>query len=268
MTVAALRGHPRRLHPLLYGYEPIAESLSVLGGDPARFLLEPVTGVAIEYDEGWVLLDSGFNVDIVRDPERRAAHYNYECYAAVVPPGDPLVDQVRALGLSWSQLAFCAISHLHCDHSGGLRHLADGPPIVLQQRELDFARDEAGLEHAYFRTDYLAPGLTWHLIEGDVELAPGLRALDTAGHTPGHMSFAVDLPVTGTVVLAGDAADLHRNISEPVACGSTTHPELASAAHAAAQRLHDLDAQDGVQVWPSHDPDFWPSRLATRGGFA
>ena len=255
-----LTGMPRRLHCFVYGYEPIPESLSVRGGDPATFLLEPVTGVAIEYDTGWVLLDSGFNVDIVRDPVKRAAHYNFECYAAIVPPGDPLVDQVRAAGLQWKDLAFCAISHLHCDHSGGLRLLVDGPPVVIQQREHDFAMDEARLEQAYFRTDYQQAGLKYRLVDGDTELAPGLRALATYGHTPGHMSFMVDLPETGTVVLAGDAADLRRNITEPVACGTTTHPSLKEDADRAVALLHELDGGPTTQVWPSHDPVFWASR--------
>jgi len=248
---------PRALHVLRLGYEPIPESVSVRGGDPATFLLEPVTAGVVEYDDAWVLLDSGFDVPTVRDPAARAAHYNYDSYTAVVPPGDPLVDQVAALGLAWDRLAFAAVSHLHCDHSGGLRHLVDGPPVVLQAREHDFAVDEAGLEHAYFRSDYTRPGLRFDLVDGDVELAPGLRGLDTRGHTPGHMSFAVDLPAAGTVVLACDAADLHRNITEPVACGTTTHPHLEGAADEAARRLHALDAQDGVQVWPGHDPHFW-----------
>lgn len=250
-------GPPRRLHVLLLGYEPIPEAVSVRGGDPAAFLLEPVTGAVVEYDDAWVLLDSGFNVDTVRDPARRAAHYNYDSYTAIVPPGDPLLDQVAALGLTWDRLAFTAISHLHCDHSGGLRHLVDGPPVVLQRDEHGFAVDEAGVEHAFFRSDYTLPGLAFSLVDGDTELAPGLRALDTRGHTPGHMSFAVDLAGAGTVVLACDAADLHRNITEPVACGTTTHPHLEPAADAAARRLHELDATDGVQVWPGHDPHFW-----------
>ena len=250
-------GPPRRLHVLLLGYEPIPEAVSVRGGDPATFLLEPVTGAVVEYDDSWVLLDSGFNVDTVRDPTRRQAHYNYESYTAILPPGDPLVDCVTALGLSWDRLAFSAISHLHCDHSGGLRHLAGGPPVVLERAEHDFAMAEAGLEHAYFRDDYTVPDLTFRLVDGDTELAPGLRAVDTRGHTPGHLSFAVDLAESGTVVLACDAADLHRNVTEPVACGTTTHPHLAPAADAAARRLHEMDATEGVQVWPGHDPGFW-----------
>ena len=249
-------GPPRALHVLRVGYEPIPEALSVLGGRPDRFLLEPVTVGVVEYDDGWFLLDSGFNVETVRDPVARAAHYNTDSYTAIVPPGDPLVDQVAGLGLAWDRLIGCAISHLHCDHSGGLRLLA-GAPAVLQRREWEFGVDGAGLEHAYFRDDYADRDLDLHLLDGDTELAPGLRGLDTSGHTPGHMSFAVDLPRSGTVVLACDAADLHRNITEPVACGTTTHPELEPEAAAAAARLHALDAEDGVTVVPGHDPVFW-----------
>lgn len=201
---------------------------------------------------------------VARSVTRRSptSHYNFESYTTIVPPGDPLVDQVALAGLAWKDLAFAAISHLHCDHSGGLRLLVDGPPVVLQQREHDFAMDEAGLEHAYFRSDYQRPGLSFRLVEGEVELAPGLRALPTYGHTPGHMSFAVDLAVTGTVVLADDAADLRRNIEEPVACGSTTHAHLEGAAESAVALLHELEGQPGTQVWPSHDPVFWAARPA------
>ncbi len=248
------------MHCLSFGYEPIPESVSVRGGSPDTFLLEPVTGAAIVYDEGWVLIDTGFNVETVRDPARRRAHYNYDSYTAIVPPGDPLVDQMAILGLRWDNLLFAAISHLHCDHSGGIHHLAGGPPVVIQERELDFGLSEAGLEHAYFRDDYDVEGVRWQLIDGAAELAPGLHAIPTFGHTPGHTSFQVTLPEAGTVVLACDAADLRENIDRPIACGTTTHPDLEPAAQQAAELLNGLDAREGWSVWPGHDPSFWATR--------
>lgn len=33
---------------------------------------------------------------------------------------------------------------------------------------------------------------------------PGLQAISTRGHAPGHQSLVVDLPNTGRVMLAGD----------------------------------------------------------------
>ena len=251
---------PRALHCLTFGYEPIPESVSLRGGDPARFLLEPVTGAAVVYDEGWVLIDTGFNVATVRDPRRRAAHYNFENYTAIVPPGDPLVDQMALLGLTWDRLLFAAVSHLHLDHSGGIHHLVDGPPVVIQDREIAFGLEEAGLEHAYFRDDYDLADVRYHRLDGSADLAPGLRAVATFGHTPGHTSFQVELPVTGTIVLACDAADLKENIEGPVACGTTTHPHLEPAAEESARALHEMDAREGWEVWPGHDPQFWSTR--------
>jgi metal-dependent hydrolase (beta-lactamase superfamily II) len=126
-----------------YGWEPVTEALSLRGGSPDRFIFEPVTGAAIAFDEGWVLFDTGFNPQTIRDPEKRVAHYaNLEpwyCYLGCIPRGDPLMRQVEAARLDWSDLAFCVISHLHCDHSGGIPHLVDGPPVVLQSREHAFA---------------------------------------------------------------------------------------------------------------------------------
>lgn len=251
-----LSGRPVALHRLVLGYEPIPEWMSLLGGARDRYLLEPVTAAAVEYPDGrWVLLDTGFNVATVRDPAARAAHYNYESYTAVVPPGDPLLDQSARLGLDWTALAAAAVSHLHLDHSGGLPHLSNGPPVFVQRAEWAFATGPAGLPQTYFRDDYENRDLDVRLLDGDSALAPGLDALDTRGHTPGHQSFRVELGARA-IVLACDAADLRRNITEARPCGTTARPGDAAAAERAIRRLHALDAIGGCEVWPGHDPDF------------
>lgn len=255
----AVTGRPLRIVRFVVGYEPIPESLSVAGGDPYRFLLEPVTAAAVVYEDGWVLLDGGFNVPTVRDPEARAAHFNFDSYTPVVPPGDPLVDQVAAAGLDWGALAGAAVSHVHFDHTGGLRLLPSGAPALLQRAEWEFASGWARIEDAVSTDDFLRDGLSVLLLDGDTELAPGLSAIDTSGHTPGHQSFVVELPAS-TVVLACDAADLRRNITDAVACGSTIRPEDAPAAQRAAERLHELDSRPDTEVWPGHDPDWWAWR--------
>jgi glyoxylase-like metal-dependent hydrolase (beta-lactamase superfamily II) len=267
MRSLALKGRPRRLHPLRFGWEPITESVSLRGGSPDRYLLEPVTGAAVVFDEGWVLVDTGFNIDTIRDDAKRLSHYVIPCYTALVPQGDPLVDQITGLGLTWQGLAACVVSHLHCDHSGGLRHLVDGPPIVIQRAELEFGMSESTLHDAYFRSDFDMPGLNWELAEGDEELADGLRLLPTPGHTPGHTSVVVELENSGSVVLACDAADLRANVEQRIAPGTTTSPDLEEAAQSSIDRLHDLDAQEGTEVWPGHDLAFWNTRVAFPGAY-
>lgn len=255
-TTLDVAGRPRHIHPLVVGYEPIPEALSLLGGDPARFLLEPVTVAAVVFDEGWVLLDSGFNVDIVRSDELRAQHINVDSYTAVVPPGDPLVDGVAALGLEWSDLAGCAISHVHIDHTGGLRLLSPDVPVLMQRAEWEYGSVHATARDAVIVSDFTRPGLDIVLLDGDTELAPGLDAIDTSGHTPGHQSFVIGL-ASSRVVLACDAADLRANITGRIPCGSTMRPGDTELARAAIERLHALDAVEGTEVWPGHDPDWW-----------
>ncbi|MBT0768045.1 MBL fold metallo-hydrolase [Kineosporia sp. J2-2] len=257
-----LTGRPLRMHPMVVGYEPIREPISVPGGDPARFLLEPVTVAAVVFENGWLLFDSGFNVDVVRDAARRAEYLNYESYTALLPPGDPLADQVAALGLDWAGLKGCGISHVHLDHTGGLRLIS--APVLMQRAEYEFARaiPELGDTLVTVPGDFLRPDLDLVLLDGDTALAPGVSALDTRGHTPGHQSFRIELP-TRTVVLACDAADLRGNIEQALPCGTTMRPQDEPHALTAIRRLHELDQQPGVEVWPGHDPDWAPWRETT-----
>jgi glyoxylase-like metal-dependent hydrolase (beta-lactamase superfamily II) len=249
-------GLPVRLVPLVLGYEPIPESISIRGGDPKRFLLEPVTGAAIVYRDGWILIDGGFNLDIVRDPVARREHFDYESYTAVVPPGDALAEGIAEAGLEWSQLRLVALSHVHLDHTGGIRLAPADTRVALQRREWAWVLDGAGRQDVVIPSDLLDSDIRILLLDGDTVLAPGLEAIDTRGHTPGHQSFVIQL-ADRRIVLACDAADLRRNIDERLPCGWTARPEDAELAERAITRLADLASQPGVDVWPGHDPA-WP----------
>lgn len=255
----ALGGRPRVLVPLVFGWEPIPESISLRGGDPSRFLLEPVTGAAVVFDEGWVLVDGGFHVDRVRDPAARAAHYEYENYTAVLPPGDALAEGIAAAGLAWDDLALAALSHVHLDHTGGLRLVPPGTPVALQRREWDWLRSGIGRQETVVVDDVLSADVRVRLLDGDTVLAPGLTAMDTRGHTPGHQSFRVDLP-DRTVVLACDAADLARNLVERTPCGWVGVRGDEADAQRSIDRLADIAGEPGVEVWPGHDPGWGPWR--------
>lgn len=253
-------GRPRRLVPLVLGYEVIAEGVSVAEGSRFRHLLEPVTAVAVVFDEGWVLLDGGFDPARIRDRERRVRAFDYENYTPVVPPGDPLLDQIAAAGLRWDALVFAAVTHAHFDHTGASRMLAPHQPLVLQRAEWEHTTTVADQRRAFvFADDLRREGLVVVLLDGDTELAPGLTAIDTSGHTPGHQSFVIELP-DRAVVIAGDAADLRRNIEQMVPTGATVGDDGPALAERAIRRLHDLDALPDVEVWPAHDPDFAPWR--------
>jgi len=255
-----LSGRPRRLVPLVLGYEVIAEAVSVSAGSSFRYLLEPVTAAAVVFDEGWMLFDGGFDPQRIHDHDTRVATFDYKNYTPVVPTVDPLAEQVAEAGLSFAGLAAAAISHAHFDHTGAVRLLGPAQPLILQRREWEHVRTLDDPRAAFVLPDeFDRDDLTVLLLDGDAELAPGVRAVDTRGHTPGHQSFAIEL-AERTVVLACDAADLRANIDEARPCGSTVGADGPALAAAAITRLRAWDAEPGVEVWPGHDPEWAPWR--------
>ena len=119
-------------------------------------------------------------------------------------------------------------------------------------------------QHGFFRIDYDDPRVNWRLADDDVEIAPGVRAVMTPGHTPGHQSFVIDLDdaahdvgVPG-FVLAFDAADLQRNIDDELSPGGMVGHTVEQGIES-IRRLKAIAAERGYQLVPGHDPQAWPA---------
>ena len=262
MTAAGVR----RVVPLTFGWEHIPLSISVQGGDPSVRLREPVPGVLLEVDGGWVLLDTGFNTPILLDAQlrRRMVHMDIED-ELVGDHGDSVERAFEHVGVDPRDVAVVAVSHLHYDHAGGIRWFAEHAPIHCQRRELDFAMSQPAPEPlALCRIDYDDHRIDWRLADGDIEIAPGVTAVATYGHTVGHQSFVVDLAGGGGFVFAFDAADLQRNLDDEVAPGSVATGDVGQAVEA-IRRLKAIAAEKGYRVIPGHDPDVWPAFTAELG---
>src|SRR3954464_1947813 len=152
------RGGVRRVIPLTFGWEDLPKSVSVHGADPAVRLREPVPGVLCEIDEGWILLDTGFNDPLIRDPSlRRRFHHPDHGIDPVLPPptGDSLELAFERVGVDPGDIVAVAVSHLHNDHAGGIRHFAGLVPVHCQRRELDYGlhHHPAPERHGIFRVD-------------------------------------------------------------------------------------------------------------------
>ena len=258
-----------RVVPLTYGWEHLPKWISVHGADPSIRLREPVPGVLLELDGGWLLLDVGFNDSVVRDAEwqrRRGTEFVTE----LPGPADNVESAFARVGIDPADVVAVAVSHFHYDHAGGLRHFAGRVPVYAQAAELAYVRNasEPDLErHAYSRADFDDPAIDWHPVEGDVEIAPGVTALHTAGHTPGHQSFLVDVDERHGgrgYVFAFDAADLQENLDDELPVGTTVDVDPAATVES-IRRLKSIAAARGYRLVPGHDPDVWPAFTAERG---
>lgn len=272
-----------RLVPLTFGWEDLPETISISGGDPSRRYREPVPGVLVQVDGGWLLLDTGFNVPLVRDSFLRERFHgrNSDIHAELLPGDrDSLEVAFETVGISPDDVTLVALSHLHNDHSGGLRWFTDRCPVHLQRRELEYglsaptAAGDSPENHGFFRIDYDDPQIDWILANDDVDIAPGVRAVLTAGHTPGHQSFVIDLEPAAAdeygapgFVLAFDAADLQRSIDEELSPGGMVDSSPEQGVES-IRRLKSIAAGSGYQLVPGHDPHAWPAftkQLATPG---
>jgi glyoxylase-like metal-dependent hydrolase (beta-lactamase superfamily II) len=116
-----------------------------------------------------------------------------------------LPDHLRALGMEMGDVTAVIVSHLHFDHCGGLVRRRDsgaleaafpGARIFVQRGELELARDPRNERlHAAYRhaEEILAPNhKRVEAIDGAHEVAAGVTALPTGGHTRDHQVVRVE----------------------------------------------------------------------------
>jgi len=197
-----------------------------------------------------VLLDTGLHPQNGRDTARRQQKFwQLGLTAPVIRDVHLLERQLADIGVGIGDIGHVILSHLHYDHAGNLQRFPHAR-ISVQRREHAHAFG-ASPGMAYFLDEYADARLQWDLHDGDWEAQPGLRLLDTRGHTPGHQSAIVQLRETGTVALPFDAADLQENFDEDVLPGESCDD---AAAARAIQRLKAIAAETHALTLFFHDP--------------
>jgi N-acyl homoserine lactone hydrolase len=121
-----------------------------------------------------------------------------------------MADALAEHDLSPADVKIVINSHLHFDHCGQ-NAVFKHAPFYIQRSELERARKEG---HTIEWFDFA--GARFELVDGDAEVAEGVRVVATPGHTVGHQSVVVETG-DGDAVMIGDAAytaDIYRDIDE------------------------------------------------------
>ncbi|MBL4769202.1 MAG: N-acyl homoserine lactonase family protein [Rhodobacteraceae bacterium] len=228
-------------------------------GGEVRF---PVYSILIEHAEGRFLIDTGYDFDHVQK---------------VLPFEKPMQTEqqtipgaLKLLGLEPKDIDVVFNSHFHFDHVGGNKFFPDAKKIchkaeieqaanpqpfeVLGYSDLSFSADAA---QARGMSDQLMQGQTstnskFEVVEGDVELAKGVKLIFTPGHAIGNYSLLVELSNRPPILFTIDAAYTKKSLELDVQAGFHIDP---IAGVNSMQRLRDIAAETGAELMFSHDAE-------------
>ena len=211
---------------------------------PSRFEL-PYSPVLVNTGAELILFDTGN--DAARRPER--GH---------------LQEGLALAGYTPDQIDVVALTHLHPDHIGGM--IEDGAAMFPNARyvcgevEFDFwrredllTRDAGMVRRAKAVHENVAPlAEQIAFLKDESEVAPGIRAIDAPGHTPGHLAYHVESE--GQRLLIWGDAIVHHVISFqqpdwPMAADMDDEQAIASR-----RKLLGMAAADKIAVAGYHLP--------------
>ncbi len=244
-----------RFWPLLTGTHRYEKTLSTRGRGQGVFIHAPILAYLIETTNGRILYDVGCDYSKICDPALKHKYYENEAF----PFGPPemteeqrVPNRLASLGLKPEDVDVVFVGHLHFDHGGGL---CDMQHAEIHVHEHELAAAKAQADEAYFQEDFIGD-YRWQTKANEYDLVSGVSAIESPGHTAGHMSMLIELPKGPPIILAGDAADLQENIDDEIAPGLCWHDREDMAVESIC-KLKTIAQLTGAQLWPNHDIEFY-----------
>jgi glyoxylase-like metal-dependent hydrolase (beta-lactamase superfamily II) len=173
------------------------------------------------------------------------------------------------IGLSFSDVAAVAFTHLHMDHvgwaatrdaRGQVRVSCPGVAHYVGEEELSFWESAPASVGAHHRAAFeacIAPlqraGLV-RAVRGEAEFLPNLSFAPTPGHTPGHRSVVIR-SARQTIVVAGDVFHCPAQVEEPDWCHRADHD--AARARETRKAFLARAAEEDWLIAAGHFRDGW-----------
>jgi N-acyl homoserine lactone hydrolase len=230
-------------------------------------LRSPCLAFVLRHPEaGTLLVDTGFHPDAGEDLRGDFGTRMGLVFGSLEPAAGGFAAQLRDRGIEPDAIERVAMTHLHVDHTSGMR-LLPRARFACARAEWEAATGSGAGSRGYVEGHLpppdrvelvdLAVGEPFGPFEHTVDwLSDGsIRLISTPGHTRGHTSVLVRSK-SGPILIAGDAAYTLRALEEgvlPLFTDPADEPYLDSL-----RRLREFAAAEPeAVVVPTHDPDAW-----------
>ena len=162
----------------------------------------------------WLLEGNGMKilVDTGMSDTEHSQKYHHD---GLQEPGQAIHEHMDRLGIDCDDIDMILFTHLHWDHCYNMEKFTKAR-LYVSDKEYRFAMDPI----AMYWNSYESPkaGLNapfrdakFQLVQGEEEIAPGIRMIPTPGHSPGHMAVSVSTEA-GLYFLIGDLVLLRENL--------------------------------------------------------
>jgi glyoxylase-like metal-dependent hydrolase (beta-lactamase superfamily II) len=167
----------------------------------------------------WCL--KGEDTAVLVDTGMTGGHAEEFCTAKCYGGEKYVEDRLKKLGVDPAAVKTVIITHLHGDHFGAY-NLYPNATFYIQKRDIEFF---TGPGVKFLQVNQFAANMSEVMtlayakriqyLDGDAEIAPGVRAVLIGGHTPGSQAVVVSTS-KGNAVICGDSIDLYRTMDDKV----------------------------------------------------
>ena len=206
MGVWAVSDGTFSVHPKYFGAEVPEEARPEFFARDNKAWL-PIGCFLIRSEERVILVDAGLGPDQDDLPHGMRL------------VGGQLFVGLGALGVEAADITDVVVTHFHTDHVGWLFDLAAQPVfpnavIWYGAADWDYFVNGPGDIRPHIRDGFLEHASRQHPLTKDTAVAPGITAVLTPGHTPGHLCVSLTSG-PASLLLLGDAITCPIQLAEP-----------------------------------------------------
>ncbi len=238
------------IHPIVMGTKIFDKGMMTFQYGYGEEYTIPIYCWYLEGGDKKILVDTGEMSPVIsEDRERRIGGkiYTFE-------------EGLAKYGLKGEDIDIVLHTHLHRDHCENDWKCSNAV-FYIHRAEMEHIHSPHPLDHRYqpdFLEDVEENGQI-RLIDGDIEIVPGISMLHTPAHTEGGMSVLVDTP-KGKVLICGFCTILE-NLYPPQKVLAFEQEVIVPGTHVDAYRAYDILLQSkklADYLLPLHEPK-WAS---------